>query len=216
MDHGTPEPPTVSAGSLNAEDEFLKELDPTQWKRIGNPAVTTVAREWSDGSVDTLIVLSPDTAYYRRDDPRLGLVKQDRGNAVEMARFVQHLPAPGTPGAPNEEICRPDRADVVSAAMDEPTAALRIGPMVRDIGSRPHPPETPKTCSNECSTGEANRQAPVNVTTHPRLSRPPVTRRSVRSGCGRTDRRDLRAQGEPEDERPSRNWRNTDDRWIAC
>ncbi len=112
MDHDTPDSPdhdtpttSASGGLLTPEDHpFLHELDPDQWTYSGTAVVKTLVRPWPDGSEDTLIVLSPDSAYVRRDDPGKGLVKQERGTAVEMARLIQHVPAPGTPDAPNDPI----------------------------------------------------------------------------------------------------------------
>ena len=88
------------------EGPFLQELDQTQWQHTGMP-VTTLIREWSDGSVDALVVLSPDIAYGRRDNSSKRLVEQKSGKAVEVARFMQRLPAPGTPGAPSDELPDP-------------------------------------------------------------------------------------------------------------
>jgi hypothetical protein len=104
VDHDTLPERNALAGSPSSEPpSFFQELDLAQWKRTGLPVVTMI-REWPDGSVDTLIVLSPDTAYGRREDGQQRPMKQERGTANEVARLMQHLPAPGTPGAPSEPI----------------------------------------------------------------------------------------------------------------
>jgi hypothetical protein len=109
MDLDTPPEPNASVGSPNGEAfSFLQELDVAQWKRTGMPVITMV-REWPDGSVDTLIVLNSDTAYGRREDGHHRPMKQERGAANEVARLMQQLPLPGTPGAPDEPI--PDRSE---------------------------------------------------------------------------------------------------------
>jgi hypothetical protein len=106
MSHAMHEANT-SDGSPSELPPYLRELDPTQWTRSTTPVMDTLLRRWSDGSLDTLIVLNPDVAHVRRDDGRGRKVKDDNGTAVEMARFIQHLPAPGTPGAPSGEVPDP-------------------------------------------------------------------------------------------------------------
>jgi hypothetical protein len=103
MDRDMPEQSASDGSPSDKTTSFLQELDLAQWTRTGMPVVTMI-REWPDGSVDTLIVLNPDTAYGRRDDSRQQPVKQERGTADEVARVMQNLPAPGAPGAPREPI----------------------------------------------------------------------------------------------------------------
>jgi hypothetical protein len=104
MDHTTPETDS-SDGSFVAElPPYLHELDPREWRRTSTPVMDTVIRAWDDGSVDTLVVLSDELAYGQRDNHRGRAVLRERGGAVGMARLMQHLPAPGTPDAPVDEL----------------------------------------------------------------------------------------------------------------
>jgi hypothetical protein len=112
MNHVTPEESSPGAtretssldGSSNGLPPYLDELDPRQWTLTRTAAMDTVLRGWDDGSVDTLIVLSPETAVGQRDNHLGRAVHQERGRAVETARVMQRLPAPGTPDAPVDEL----------------------------------------------------------------------------------------------------------------
>lgn len=104
MDHATPETNSSDGSPIAELPPYLHQLDPRQWKRTSTPVMDTVVRAWDDGSVDTLVVLTDELAYGRRDNYRGQAVHRERGAAVETARLMQQLPAPGIPDAPVDEL----------------------------------------------------------------------------------------------------------------
>ncbi len=58
-------------------------------------ATVTLTRCWPDETADTVVVLSPDTTYAWRDDPRGREVERIRGSAERVIVAVRDWPAPG-------------------------------------------------------------------------------------------------------------------------
>jgi hypothetical protein len=104
MNHATPEMNSLDGSPAAELLPYLHELDPRQWNRTITPIMDTLVRAWDDGSVDTLVVLTDELAYGQRDNHRGRAVHRERGPAVGTARLMQHLPAPGTPDAPIDEL----------------------------------------------------------------------------------------------------------------
>jgi len=86
--------------------QVLLESD-DRWRVVPSPGCLTVTRGWPDGSVDTLIILSPETAYGRRDDSRERQVWAVKGSAEQIVAAARAVPAPFAPNAP----CAPDSSE---------------------------------------------------------------------------------------------------------
>jgi hypothetical protein len=54
--------------ALVAALEALFEQD-QRWRPVPSPGGATITRCWDDGTADTLLILSPDTAYAWREAP---------------------------------------------------------------------------------------------------------------------------------------------------
>lgn len=104
MDHATPETNSSDGSPVAELPPYLHELDPRHWNRTSTPIMDTLVRARDDGSVDTLVVLTDEVAYGQRDNHCGRAVHRERGPAVDTARLMQHLPAPGTPDAPVGEL----------------------------------------------------------------------------------------------------------------
>jgi hypothetical protein len=89
------------ADDLIAALESLFESD-QRWRPLPMPGGATITRSWDDESVDTVVVLSPDTAYAVRDDPHGREIQRIRGTAREVITAVRAWPPPSEPNAPNE------------------------------------------------------------------------------------------------------------------
>jgi hypothetical protein len=74
----------------------LLVLSQDHWVISSVPGMITATRQWSDGSQDTVLVLSPEIAYARRDDPSGRLVWHRKGPVGEVVAAAQYLnpPAP--------------------------------------------------------------------------------------------------------------------------
>lgn len=103
-------PPEDDPAVHSAQDRIataLGVLAPDQWKITPVPGMLTANRDWSDGSRDTVIVLSPDSTYARRDDHAKNLVWQTRGTVETVVKAAQDLAPPKSPGAPRDPIRDP-------------------------------------------------------------------------------------------------------------
>lgn len=76
-------------------------LDDDHWRVVPSPGCVTVTRGWPDGSVDTLILLGPDTAYGVREDPQGGRPWSRRGTLQQIVDLARRLVGPDHPDAPN-------------------------------------------------------------------------------------------------------------------
>ena len=72
----------------------LLVLSPDHWVITPVPGMITATRRWSDGSKGTVLVLSPENAYARRDDPTGRLVWHLKGSAKEIAVAAECLKPP--------------------------------------------------------------------------------------------------------------------------
>lgn len=88
-------------GRLQAALETLL-ADDDRWRVTPSRGCVTVTRGWPDGSVDTLIILSPETAYARRDDAGNRQVWAVRGTVEQIVTAARDVPAPGAPDAPDD------------------------------------------------------------------------------------------------------------------
>lgn len=95
--------PEVSDAETRISDalEALLKKDGT-WRVIPSPGCLAVTRGWPDGSADTLIILSPETAYGRREDPGKRQVWQARGSVEEVVAAAREVAAPDAPDAPDD------------------------------------------------------------------------------------------------------------------
>jgi hypothetical protein len=76
----------------------------SRWRIVPSPGCVTITRGWLDGSVDTLIILSPETAHARRYDA-FGCQVWAVGDTVDkIITAVRQLPAPLTPDAPRQPV----------------------------------------------------------------------------------------------------------------
>jgi hypothetical protein len=71
-----------------------------------------VTRGWPDGSADTLIILSPETAYGLREDPQRRQVWSVRGTVEQIVNAARDLAAPFAPGALTEPVPEYRRDDL--------------------------------------------------------------------------------------------------------
>lgn len=93
-----------------AVTEALALLDPNVWHiSYSTPRMIKVEREWSDGTIDTLVVHSPEIAFAWRQHPVKGLVWRDEGAVGAVAAAVNDQPAPGKPDAPDTPL--PDQPE---------------------------------------------------------------------------------------------------------
>lgn len=88
----------AQAQIVDALDELFEHDD--QWSVVPSPGCLTASRGWPDGSVDTLIILSVNIAYGRREDARQRQVWAVRGTVDQVAALLIDLPAPFEPNAP--------------------------------------------------------------------------------------------------------------------
>lgn len=73
-----------------------------QWQVVRSCGGMTATRPWPDGTTDTVILLSPSTAYAVRDNPDgRGSPWSVTGSAEHVVRAAAAVKAPGTPGAPH-------------------------------------------------------------------------------------------------------------------
>ena len=86
--------------SLVAALDALFERD-EQWTSVPSPGGATLTRSWDDGTADTLVILSPDTAYAWRENANGREIIRLRGTAGKIIGAVSEWPAPGEPGAPD-------------------------------------------------------------------------------------------------------------------
>lgn len=84
----------------NALNALLEDDD--RWRVVPSPGCVTVTRGWPDGSVDTLIILSPETAYGRRDDACERQVWAVRGTVEQIVTAARDVPPPFAPNAPSD------------------------------------------------------------------------------------------------------------------
>jgi hypothetical protein len=73
----------------------LCRLAADQWKITAVPGMLTAVRLWPDGSVDTVLVLSPEHTFGRRDDGANRLMWQTMGSVDAVVRATQDLAPPG-------------------------------------------------------------------------------------------------------------------------
>lgn len=97
--------PDAQAQLSDALEAILESDD--RWHAVPSPGCLTVTRGWPDGSVDTLIILSSETAYGRRDDSSERQVWAVRGSVQQIVAAAVALPAPFAPNAP----CAPDASE---------------------------------------------------------------------------------------------------------
>jgi hypothetical protein len=72
-----------------------------RWKYTPFPAGTMVQRDWDDGTVDTIILLSPATAYADRVTPdRMDPPWSILGSAKAVVDAAREVLAPDDPNAP--------------------------------------------------------------------------------------------------------------------
>lgn len=91
--------------SSEADDQLRAELAPLiaadeRWRVMARAGHTHVVRRWQDGTVDTVILLSPDTAYALREDPQGRRPWSMAGTRQQIIDHAQNLAAPGSPDAP--------------------------------------------------------------------------------------------------------------------
>jgi hypothetical protein len=83
----------------------LDQLAADQWVITPVPGMVIIAtRRWSDESVDTVLILSPENTYGRRDDSAKRFVWRTKGSVEAVLRAAQDLPSPGAQDAPREPI----------------------------------------------------------------------------------------------------------------
>ena len=75
--------------------ESLFERD-DRWRPVPSPegATVTLTRCWREETVDTVVLLSPDTTYAWREDSRGREVERIRGTAEQVIVAVRDWPAP--------------------------------------------------------------------------------------------------------------------------
>ena len=93
------QPKDAQAQLSDALNALLEDDD--RWRVVPSPGCITVTRGWPDGSVDTLIILSTETAYGRRDDAREHQVWAIKGTVEEIVEAARDVPAPFAPNAPS-------------------------------------------------------------------------------------------------------------------
>jgi hypothetical protein len=103
---GSPEPGGSAQLRIAAA---LDRLDLEEWVITPITGATTSTRRWSDGSVDTVILLSAETAYGHRRDPAGDTVWALKGSVDEVIDAALGLAPPESPGTPSEPI--PERTE---------------------------------------------------------------------------------------------------------
>lgn len=99
----------VMSAKQTAQDRLTAVLEAlfasdSRWRIVTSPGCVTITRGWLDGSVDTLIILSPETAHARRDDAT-GCQVWAAGDTVDkIITAVRELPAPFAPEAPRQPL----------------------------------------------------------------------------------------------------------------
>jgi hypothetical protein len=94
-------PPEPSGSAQLRIAAALDRLDLEQWVITPITGATTSTRRWSDGSVDTVILLSAETAYGHRRDPAGETVWTLKGTVDEVIGAALSLAPPQSPGAPS-------------------------------------------------------------------------------------------------------------------
>jgi hypothetical protein len=102
-------PPEPVGGAQLRIAAALERLDPEEWAITPIPGAVTSTRQWSDGSVDTVILLSTETAYGHRRDPDGQTVWALKGSVGEVISAALRLAPPKSPDAPGEPI--PERTE---------------------------------------------------------------------------------------------------------
>lgn len=92
-------PPLSPEDQLVAAMETLLDAD-DRWRVVPSPGCVTMTRGWPDGSVDTLVLLSPDSAYAVREDSQGRRPWSMRGTLELIVGHVRRLVAPDHPDAP--------------------------------------------------------------------------------------------------------------------
>jgi len=90
----------ASGDQVRVAVELLRAHD-GHWNARPAPGITTVTRAWEDGTVDTLMLLSPDSAYGVResaDSRQPWSAKGTLQQVIELAR--RDLVSPDSPHAP--------------------------------------------------------------------------------------------------------------------
>lgn len=88
--------------------------DDERWRVEPTPGVTMVMRGWPDGTVDTLMLLSPDLAYGIRRDPQGGEPwSMGPAPAEHILYHARRLLPPDDPDAPKP--LRSDRRNLPEA-----------------------------------------------------------------------------------------------------
>jgi hypothetical protein len=67
---GSRQHPEIAVGSAPHRTLETLAAQDTHWVAINAAGGDELVRHWPDGTVDTVFVLSPDTTYGRRSDPR--------------------------------------------------------------------------------------------------------------------------------------------------
>jgi hypothetical protein len=75
-------------------------LSDERWNRGRAAGSTVIQRSWEDGTVDTLIVLSSDTAYAVREAPDGRRPWSATGSTKHVVDAAREVAAPGAPNAP--------------------------------------------------------------------------------------------------------------------
>lgn len=95
----------VNPQPSSAEDQLVAAMETLldgddQWRVVPSPGCVTMTRGWPDGSVDTLMLLSPDSAYAVREDPQGEQPWSMRGTLQQIVGHARRLVAPVHPDAP--------------------------------------------------------------------------------------------------------------------
>lgn len=89
------DPIKAAVDSLRADDD--------RWHVVPAAGMTTLTRAWPDGTVDTLMLLSPDTAYAFCEDPQGGRPWSMRGTLEQIVGHARALVAPDRPERPRHQ-----------------------------------------------------------------------------------------------------------------
>lgn len=90
--------PSSAEDRLVAALETLLDAD-DRWRVVPSPGCVTMTRGWPDGSVDTLVLLSPDSAYAVREDSQGRRPWSIRGKLDQIVDQARSLAAPDSPDA---------------------------------------------------------------------------------------------------------------------
>src|SRR5690348_11520614 len=107
MNPSEPTLPSESGTHADFVDEsarFIAALETLlqsgEWRPLpGGPKGAMLSRVWGDGTVDTLLILSPDTAYAWREDPNGVEIVKLRGTAEKMIKAAGGWGGPADPDA---------------------------------------------------------------------------------------------------------------------